>query len=378
MSRLFCGIDNIEEYSSFLKGKNIALISNQSAVDASFRQSVDVLNKEFNLKCLFALEHGIRGNVQAGEKVEGSIDESTGLPVISLYGDKKAPAGEDLDGIDVVVFDIQDVGLRFYTFLYSLGYAMQACDRAGIPLLLLDRPNPLSGSRLDGCMLDKELHSFVGEYPIPTRYGLTMGEFALFVKKYLGLKLDLRIARLKNWDRGSYFDETGLAFIPPSPNLPNIEAVLCYSGTCIFEGTNISEGRGTALPFQMIGAPFINAEELADSMNNKGLLGLWFRPCCFTPCFSKHERSLCKGVQIHITNREEAKLFLAGLSLVEEIWKLCPNDFEFLKAKNSDTPFLDKLLGTAEFRLGKITAEELFLRESDKLQSFFENCEKLY
>lgn len=378
MSKTLCGIDRIDDYMGFLRGKRLALMTNQSAVDADFNLSLDILNEKLSLKRLFAVEHGIRGNVQAGERVESFTDSKTGLPVISLYGDKKAPSADDLSGLDAVIFDIQDVGLRFYTFLYSLSYLMQACADNGVSLLVLDRPNPLSGNRLEGCILEPEFHSFVGEFPMPTRYALTIGEYALFVKKHLNLSLDLRIAELKNWDRHSYFDESGRIFIPPSPNLPSLDVVLCYVGTCIFEGTNISEGRGTALPFQIIGAPFINAGELSQSMNSKGFSGVKFRPCYFTPSFSKHEGKPCQGVQIHVTDRYNAELFYVGLSLLEEIRGLYPDNLEFLKSDKAEITFFDKLLGTNEFRLGKITAEELFLREAKKLEGFFKSCERLY
>lgn len=231
------------------------------------------------------------------------MDADTNVPVYSVYGEAHRMTPEMVDSFDILVYDIQDVGVRFYTYLYSLAYAMGECAKADKPVLVLDRINPIGGHRHGGTILDLKYRSFVGDYELPTRTGMTVGEFSRYVCRYLGLDLDLTVAPLQGWKRHYYLDDTDLPWAAPSPNCPSLAAALAYIGTCIFEGTNLSEGRGTTQPFELIGAPFINANALAQRLAKADLPGIYFRPASFQPTFSKHAGVLCHGVQMHTTDR---------------------------------------------------------------------------
>lgn len=379
-SHVLSGIDRQELYHSSLNGKKIGLMTNQTGIDRSFRQSVDILHKNYNLTALLAVEHGVRGDVQAGEKVSNFLDPKTKVPVYSLYGNTRRPSEEIMRGLDVAVYDMQDVGARFYTYLYSLSYLMQACAEYDVPLVIFDRVNPLGGEKTEGILLDKEVRSFVGEHPMPTRYGLTVGEYSLYVRKILELDIDLTIIPLDGWRRNMYLDEIDLPWVAPSPNCPTLSAIECYIGTCIFEGTNVSEGRGTTLPFEIIGAPWIDSDELAKLMKKYKLPGVHFRPCSFVPTFSKHQGKICYGVQLHITNRNKANVFAAGIYLLDAIRSLYPDRFEFLKPESGEIYFFDKLLGSTKYRLGLLNADDIVQMQKQSAEQFEQITEsiKLY
>ncbi len=366
------GVDRLDTVEEQLRGKRVGLMTNPTGMDHQLRSTIDLIHEKYHLTALFAVEHGIRGDAQAGDAVQTTVDEATGVTVYSAYGDNDHFNAEMLDAFDVLVFDIQDVGARFYTYLYSLSYAMEACARAGKPMVVLDRVNPLGGVKRTGTILDRKFASFVGDYELPTQYGLTIGEYARYVRDYLKLSVELTVAPLTGWSREMYLDDTDLPWVAPSPNCPDLAAALCYTGTCIFEGSNCSEGRGTTLPFQVIGAPFIDGEALAQRMNALGLPGLHFRRTSFTPTFSKHQGTLCRGVQMHIVDREQCDAFAGGLLLMDTIRTMYPEEFAFIPWGQEDSYGVDKLLGTDAYRTGRLTAQELIQQSREPVARFGE------
>lgn len=323
-----CGIDNIKSADNLLKGKRIGLITNPTGLDKSFRSTVDILNESYNLVCMFSPEHGVRGDLQAGDHVDSYIDSLTGLPVYSLYGETPHISEEIMNDIDVIVFDIQDVGARFYTFLYTLSYAMEDAKKYDKEVVVLDRINPLGG-KVEGTVLNMNFRSFVGRFPIATRYGLTIGEYANYINDKMKINCKLQVVKCEGYRRSLYYDDTDLEWVSPSPNIPTIDTAVCYIGTCIFEGTNISEGRGTTKPFQFVGAPFVKPREVIEILNSYNLPGVRFRETYFTPTFSKHQNKLCGGVQLHVYDRDSFMSFKTGLCLLYAIKKTSP-EFEFL------------------------------------------------
>lgn len=285
-----------------LRGRTVGLIANQSAVDRRYRHAIDLLHQApgVELVRLFGPEHGLRGEAQDMEGVGSGLDRRTGLPVVSLYGEgpeSLTPRQEDLEGLDVVVFDVQDVGARYYTFAASMFYAMEAASRAGCALLVLDRPNPLGGEVVEGPTVSPGFKSFVGAYPMPIRHGMTVGELALLFRDERGLDLDLEVVPCSGWGRGMLWDETGLAWIPPSPNMPTSDTAIVYPGGCLIEGTNLSEGRGTTRPFEFWGAPWLEEASVRMVEAMVGQPGAGFRPIAFRPKFQKFSGETCFGVQ---------------------------------------------------------------------------------
>lgn len=357
---VLCGIDRPDRIAAVLSGARVGLITNPTGIDRRFRATIDRLAEVCTLCCLFSPEHGVRGEKQAGDHVECYTDDSTGLPVYSLYGDSPHISEEILSGLDVIVFDIQDVGARFYTYLYTLSYAMADCAAANKRLVVLDRINPI-GRKIEGTVLDPAFRSFVGRFPIATRYGLTIGEYARYINDTEHIGCDLTVVSAEGWN-GCYYDETDLAWVMPSPNLPTIDSCLCYIGTCLAEGTNLSEGRGTTKPFELIGAPWLSAKRIADELNERNLPGVRLRSCYFTPTFSKHAGELCRGVALHITDRDAFRPFETAIRLFDLIRKTHP-DFSFLPpVKAHNPPFIDLLLGTDAFRSESFDADR-FLSE---------------
>ena len=372
MLHVLSGLDQIDSVAPFLRGKRLGLMTNQTGINSRFESAIDILFSRFHLTALFAVEHGIRGDVQAGEHYETQPDPVTGVPVYAVYGNTHRLTKEMLDTFDVLVFDMQDVGARFYTYLYALSFALEECAKAGKPAVVLDRLNPLGGERVEGTVLDERFHSYVGMYALPSRYGLTIGEYALWVKDHLGLNsLDLRVVPLSGWRRNVYLDETDTPWPAPSPNCATFHAALCYVGSCIFEGTNLSEGRGTCLPFEYIGAPWLNARELEKRMRKRALPGLYFRPVYFTPTFSKHAQKLCAGVQMHVLDRKTADVTEGGLVLLDEIRALHPHDAQFL-TNDGEHYFIDLLLGTDAYRRGQMDGPALIKSCEEKRRAFME------
>ena len=368
---VLCGLDSLDAAAPMLRGKRIGLMTNQTGVDSRFHSGIDLLHARFHLTALFSVEHGIRGNAQAGKDYETENDPVTGVPVYAVYGKTNRLTKEMLETFDVLCFDMQDVGARFYTYLYALSFAMEECAKAGKPVIVFDRVNPLGGSRVEGTVLDPAFASYVGMYPLPTRYGLTIGEYALWVKSYLKLDLDLTVIPLRGWKRDDYLDDLDMPWVAPSPNCATFHTALCYIGTCVFEGTNISEGRGTTLPFEYIGAPWIDARSLENRMRRRDLPGLYFRAAYFTPTFSKYAGQACTGVQVHITDRHAANVVEGALTLLDEINLLHPGCVEWITNAKGEH-FIDKLLGTDSYRTGVYDAHALMENHREKRAQFME------
>lgn len=305
MSKTVLGIERIDEFKSVFENKRIGLITNPTGIDSNFKSSIDILREKTNLVGLFSPEHGVRASIQAGQHLPTYIDEETGITVYSLYGASKKPSKEMMDEIDVMTIDIQDNGSRYYTFIYTMAYCMKACAEYDKEFVVFDRPNPINGAIVEGNKLDIEKYrSFVGYYPMPQRHGLTMGELALLFNKEYGINCKLHVIPMLNWTRDMDFEDTGLPWVIPTPNLPTNATSYVYNATCIFEGTNVSEGRGTTTPFELVGAPWIKSEELSRDLNAYNLPGVFFRPQYYTPTFAKYAGELCGGVYVHITDRK--------------------------------------------------------------------------
>jgi uncharacterized protein YbbC (DUF1343 family) len=319
----------LENPRAYLGSMRVGLIAGASSVDAQLVSSAERLHihPDIDLRALFGPEHGLRGEAQAGEHVTSYIDTVSGLPVYSLYGDTRKPTPEMLDHLDAVMYDLQDGGLRFYTYLSTLALMMQAAAERGIKVIVLDRPVFLGGQIMEGNLLDPAYASFVGMYPVPIRYGMTAGEMARLLNSEYGIGCDLQVVAMRNWSREMWFDHTGLLFVPPSPNLPTLSAIQLYPGTCLIEGTNLSEGRGTTKPFEYIGAPWIHAEKLARDLNQLEMRGVLFRPVYFVPTFSKHQGKPCGGVHIVVTDREQFRPVRMTLQMMAFIRQAYPDEF---------------------------------------------------
>jgi len=289
--------------------------------------------------------------VADGKEVPSSVDARTGIVAHSLYGPVKKPTPEMLQGIDTLVFDIQDVGVRFYTFIHTMAYAMQAAAENDLPFVVLDRPNPITGEIVEGPVLEPEFSSFVGLYPIPIRYGLTIGELANYINQRQGIDADLRVIKMDGWRRDMWFEDTGLPWVMPSPGMPTVDTAVVYPGFCLFEGTNVSEGRGTTRPFETIGAPWIDGYKLALELNRVGLVGARFRAVHFIPTASKYAGEACGGIQVHVIDRQAFRPFAAAITALDIIHQLWPEQFQFRAPGASGKHFFDLLAGTDKVRL---------------------------
>ena len=329
-----------EPYISWVKGKGIGLITNQTGLNGQLVALSTLLSDHpgTRIQALFAPEHGMEGTAQAGEKIESSAK------VFSLYGIHERPTAAMLDGVEILVFDIQDVGSRFYTYISTMQKCMQAAAESGIPFIVLDRPNPIGGDQMEGPLLEPGLESFVGIAQIPIRHGLTTGEMAFLLRSKGQLDLNLRVVPLSGWNRSKWFDETGLTWIAPSPNMPTLETAIVYPGLCLIEGTNLSEGRGTTLPFQLIGAPWLDSIHLAGRLNALKLKGVRFRPQAFTPTFSKYAGQRCSGIQIHVRDRRQFSPIRTAMHILRQIKINHPKKLQF------EERFFDQLAGNRWIR----------------------------
>ena len=326
------GIDVLEAQNfAPLVGKHIGLITNQTGIDRHGRSTIDLLAHAPGVKlvALFSPEHGIRGALDA--RVSSATDEDTGLPIYSLYGETERPTDAMLKGVDVLVFDIQDAGVRFYTYITTMGYAMEAAAAHRIPFFLLDRPDPLGGERIEGPMLDRERTNFVGYFPMPVRMGMTLGEMAKMFNVEKKIGCDLHVIRLQNWRRALWWDQTGLPWVNPSPNLRSAEAGILYPGLEILQAGGVSVGRGTPQPFQVLGAPWIHGEELSAVLNQRSIPGVRFEPEKFTPDSGMYKGELCEGVRISLTDRNALESVRMGLTIASALGKLYPGKFETQK-----------------------------------------------
>ena len=363
-----------EKHLDLIRGKRVGLITNPTGVDRHLASIIELFRAQPDVKlvALYGPEHGVRGNAQAGEYVPFYFDEHFKLPVFSLYGQTHQPPANMMTNIDeymrsfdtqhtgkqvetgmlnsveVMVFDLQDVGTRVYTYLATMAYAMQAAADADIPFIVLDRPNPIGGVAMEGPILEYPQHSsFIGLYPVPLRHGMTMGELArLFNDRFLKKKAKLTVVPMENWSRDEWFDETSLPWVLPSPNLPSLDSATVYPGQVIFEGTNLSEGRGTTKPFEQFGAPWMDGFVLAEKLNGLKLPGVIFREVWFTPTFSKFSGQLCGGCQLHVTDRSAYRSVDTTLAILTVIKQLYGNKLEF------HASYIDKVMGTATVREG--------------------------
>lgn len=326
------GIDRISEYLDLFEGKRVGLITNQSGVNSDYESSIDVLYENTNLVSLFAPEHGIRGNVNEGTSIGDMVDSKTNVKINSLYGSTLSPTKAMLDEIDILCFDIQDVGARFYTYIYTMSNAMIECARYNKKFVVFDRPNPITASTVEGNILDMKYSSFIGKYPLVQRHGMTVGELAMMFNIEYEIGCNLTVIKMKNYDRDKYLDETSFPWVNPSPNIPQIETAVIYPGTCIFEGTNVSVARGTTKPFQWIGAPYIDGENLATELNKLNLPGVYFRPVWFTPLSSTNANKLCSGVEVHVTDRNTFESVYTGWAMFYVIRTLYSSGFTIQKS----------------------------------------------
>lgn len=341
----------LESQSEEIKGKRIGLVSNYTMTDRRFRPVIDLLadSDDWKVTKLFGPEHGVMNSAKEGEHVSTSTDPHTGLPAYSLYGKSRKPSPEMLDGIEVLVIDLQDIGSRYYTNMNTVYYCMEACGEAGLPCVILDRPNPIDGISREGNILEDRFRSFVGMHPIPNRHGLTMGELAHYFNDCLGGSCDLTVIEAKGWHREMLLTDTRLPFVASSPNTAHLDMCLLYPGTCFFEGTNISVGRGTAFPFQAIGSPYIEGHRLARWFNDQHFPGVLARPLYFVPTYNLYSGELCQGIHLNVTDAKELEPVRTGVSLLQGIAHMYEKDFQF-RDEHRERPFIDLLAGTDQLR----------------------------
>jgi uncharacterized protein YbbC (DUF1343 family) len=329
------GLDLFEmAWPERLNGSRAGLLVHPASVNSGLEDITGIFLRsgKLEIKALFGPQHGIRGETQ-DNMVEwrGFRDKKTNLPVFSLYSRTRKPEPSMLRDIDVLVVDIQDVGSRYYTFIWTLELCMQACVETEKSVVVLDRPNPVGGLRTEGPVLDMTYGSFVGRRPLPVRHGMTIGEIGFYLRDTFYPSLNFHVIPMRGWKRKMWFDETGLPWIMPSPNMPTLDTAIVYPGMCLLEGTNISEGRGTTRPFELFGAPFIDPEALAKRLEEFRLAGVVFRPLHFKPTFQKYSGILCGGAQLHVTNRERFRPFRTGVAVLKTVYELYPGYFRWRK-----------------------------------------------
>ena len=357
--RVVVGLERIlADQKHLLKGKRVGLVCNPTSVTPDLQHAVDLFHAAdgIDLRAIFGPEHGARGDVQYMVDVVEEKDAKTGLEVFSLYGKTKeslAPTKEMLEGIDTLVVDIQDIGSRYYTYVYTMSYCMESAAKYGKEVIVLDRPNPLGGISVEGNVLNQPLRSFVGRYPIPVRHGMTPGELAGLFNEEFGIGCKLTVVPMRGWNREMWFDETELPWVIPSPNMPTLETATVYPGMCLLEGTNVSEGRGTTMPFLLVGAPWVDAYALAEALTAEKLPGIRFRPHYFTPTWDKCKGLRCGGVQLHISDRDAFKSYVTGIAVVKNLRRLNPKPFDWRREAyefENDHLAIDLLLGRHELR----------------------------
>jgi len=344
------GLDRADQYKDLFEGRRLGIIANHTAYNSDGKFIVDVFRSMENVTvtALFSPEHGLWGTAPDGEKIDSKTHSTYNLPIYSLYGKTQKPTSEMLLNIDVLVFDIQDIGARFYTYIYTMSLAMEAAAENGKTFIVLDRPNPINGISVQGNILEPAQASFVGLYPIPVRHGMTAGELA---KMFNGqgwlarrVKADLIVVPMEGWRRRMWYDRTGLRFIKTSPNMPNLETAAIYPGLCLLEGTNISEARGTKMPFRQFGAPWIDSKVLAGRLNALNLPAMRFEPVSFTPVSSKYKGRECHGVRILVADRDQLEPYFSGVRIVNEICRMYPDRFEWRASH------FNRLCGTSKIR----------------------------
>jgi len=385
----------LDKHLSLVKGKRVGLVTNPSGVDSRLVSTAALFHSHpgINLVALYGPEHGVRGNAQPGEYVPFYVDNKYQIPVFSLYGQSQKPepgmlknidefmrsfdvleegkklGAEMIGEVEVMIFDIQDVGTRIYTYMATMAYCMEACAEENIEFIVLDRPNPINGQDMEGFLLEyPDYSSFVGLYPIPVRHGMTAGELAgLFNSEFLEKKVSLTVIPMEGWERQMWYDDTSLPWVIPSPNMPTLNTATVYPGQVFLEGTNVSEGRGTTRPFEFFGAPWIDGHELTKKLNGLKLPGVVFREAWFTPTFSKYKGELCGGAQIHVTDREAYKPFATALHITRKVMDSYPDEFRFHQ------DYFDKIMGSSKVRealLNGSDVEDIVMIYAQDLEEF--------
>jgi uncharacterized protein YbbC (DUF1343 family) len=343
--RVETGLNSVDKnWPGDLRGARVGLLIHPASVNRWFEHASDIFarSKNCQLKAFFGPQHGIRGETQDNMiEWEGFTDRITGLPVYSLYGKTRQPDPAMISDIDLVVIDMQDVGARYYTFIWTMALVIKACDAEGKKVVVLDRPNPIGGHLIEGPMLRTEFKSFVGLHPLPVRHGMTIGEISLYLRDCFYPGLDLRVIPMRGWKRKMWFENTGLPWVLPSPNMPTVDTAMVYPGMCLLEATNLSEGRGTTRPFEIFGAPFVDPHVLKGQLDCLKLRGVLFRPLYFLPTFHKHAAKLCAGAQIHVTDRRKFRPFKTAVGILKTLFELYPREFRW---KNPPYEYEEKLL----------------------------------
>jgi uncharacterized protein YbbC (DUF1343 family) len=361
MARVRTGLERLLDGDGpRLAGRRLGLIANPTTVGPDLDHAIDLLiGAGLDLVALFGPEHGLRGDAQYMEAVgDEARDRRTGLPVHSLYGHTEAslsPTAQMLSGLDSLLFDIQDVGSRYYTYAATMVLAMRVCARAGVEMIVLDRPNPIGGDLVEGGTVEPGFESFVGLMPVPNRHGLTVGELARMAREVERLDVPLTVVPMDGWRRDMSYADTRLPWVLPSPNMPTVDTALVYPGMCLLEGTEVSEARGTTRPFELAGAPFVDSYALAAELDGAELPGVRFRPLVFTPTFEKHAGRACGGVQIHVTDRRAFRPYLTGVAFLRAVHELWPGDFAWRSRAYEfvdQVPAIDLLCGSSAVRTG--------------------------
>ncbi len=363
INRCAAGIDNFSTISHILNNARVGLLTGPSAQTRSFRSTPDIIASNCRLKYLFASEHGLFADLQDGLGDGGKhIDRATGAEVISLYESHQPPPVKLLQELDFLLYDIQDVGARYYTYLTTLTDSMIAAASAGVPVIVFDRPGMIALDRIEGNILNPKFASYVGRFPVPVRYGLTVGEYAGYINRAHNIGCDLTVIPCEGLTRPMHYDDTGLPFINPSPNINSVDCALNYIGTCLFEGTNVAEGRGTTQPFSMIGAPWMDNRVLISAMDEYGFEGVSLRPAWFTPLYGKYKGERCEGVQIHITDRSRYQPFEFAVRMIDEL-RARFEQFEM-------TTYIDLLFGDDRLRneyIGRDAVDRFFSMNREQL-----------
>ncbi|AEH50876.1 exo-beta-N-acetylmuramidase NamZ family protein [Pseudothermotoga thermarum] len=342
----------LEKYAKNYKQARLGLVTNATGINSDLRQNIDLLvEKGLKLVKLFSPEHGIFGAAADGEKLSHSKHPKYGVPIYSLYGETVRPNDEMLEGIDVLIYDIQDVGLRFYTYIYTMAYCLEECGKRNIEFVVLDRPNPLS-SKIEGPIIEKNFESFVGGYGLPIRYGLTIGELAKYINNTFKINANLTVIAMEGYDPTRFYDELGLLWNTPSPNLPSMEHTILYEGFCLLEGVNVSVGRGTVHPFKYIGAPWIDSEKLYKSMKKLSHDGVIFRERVFIPFASKFQGQVCYGLEFFVLDKRKIKPLEIAIDLIAELRELHTKDFTWDSYVHLETErfYFDRLIGSDFYR----------------------------
>lgn len=346
----------LTQHGSLIRKKRVGVLAHPASIDKQFRSILQVLREEASceIAALFGPEHGFAGEAQDMESVQGGTYQ--GIPVYSLYGsdlESLAPQPAWLQNLDLLICDLQDVGARYYTFIYTLAFCMKVAGKMGLPVLVLDRPNPINGHQVEGNGIGDVFRSFVGYYNLANRHGMSIGELAGLFNEEYDLGCDLKVLPMKGWQRRRYFDELDLPWVLPSPNMPSVNTAVVYPGMCLLEGTELSEGRGTTLPFELFGAPYIDPEKLYRRLKDFKLPGVRFRPTFFKPKFQKYANQVCGGAQIHVTRRKAFKALLTGVAVIKAVQELYPNDFQYRERAYEfveDIPAIDLLAGSDQLR----------------------------